>query len=68
MFLIYLVFSVYELILSLSLLIRLNYEFDHKNLKIINLIYLNDNNNNFYIFILIIIIKVIKVIMKINDY
>lgn len=39
LFLIFLVFSVCELVLGLSLLVRINYELGHQKLNILNLIY-----------------------------
>lgn len=39
LFLIFLVFSVCELVLGLSLLVRINYELGHQKLNIVDLIY-----------------------------
>mgnify|MGYP004616649431 FL=1 len=39
LFLIFLVFSVCELVLGLSLLVRINYELGHQKLRVIDLIY-----------------------------
>ncbi|YP_008080966.1 NADH dehydrogenase subunit 4L (mitochondrion) [Apis florea] len=38
LFLVYLVFSVCELVLGLSLLVSMNYEIGHQNLSMLNLI------------------------------